>query len=242
MLERSLTGAQRLAKGGAADSIASSLRDRRCDAFVLDPSLLDESDFETVMSAVNESSIPMLLYTALGPVVARRVVRAVGLSAHELVLRGSDDVPEVLQRRIAALVSPTSPAIVLSMTASHFRAFPGRLQAVAVSLFGRSTLPRWVDGLVKESGLARRTVDRWMHKGGISGAARLLDAARLARVWEPLVERGLPVGEVAVRCGYARLRLLTAHTRRMTGVAPLELRMRYTRETFSARLAEALVD
>jgi transcriptional regulator GlxA family with amidase domain len=81
-----------------------------------------------------------------------------------------------------------------------------------------------------------------MHKGGISGAARLLDTARLARVWEPLVERSVGVEEVAVRCGYARLRLLTAHTRRLAGVAPAELRNRFTKETFGARLSEALVD
>jgi transcriptional regulator GlxA family with amidase domain len=65
---------------------------------------------------------------------------------------------------------------------------------------------------------------------------------RLARVWEPLVERGMDVEEVAVRCGYARLRLLTAHSRRLTSVAPLQLRERYTRETFGERLANSLVD
>jgi hypothetical protein len=48
--------------------------------------------------------------------------------------------------------------------------------------------------------------------------------------------------EVAVRYGYARLRLLTAHTRRIMGVAPLGLRDHYTRETFGAHLADALID
>jgi len=242
VLERSLTGAQHLTKAGGAASVASSLRERRCDALVLDPGMLDSDDFDTVMSAVNQSGVPMLMYTALGPVAARRILQAVDLEARELVLRGSDDVPEVLQRRLAALVAPSAPAILLSHAASHFRGFPDRLQTVSVSLFGRSTLPRWVTGVVKESGLARRTVDRWMHKSGISGAARLLDTARLARVWEPLVDRGIGVDEVAVRCGYARLRLLTAHTRRILDAAPHEIGNRYTRETFSARLADALID
>ncbi len=240
-IERSLTGAQHLTKAGDAESVAASLRDSRCDALVFDPGLLDSEDFEVVMGAVNETRIPMMMYTTLGPVATRRIVQAVNNSAHELVLRGSDDVPELLQRRLAALIEPSVPAILLSRSASHFRNFPDRLQAVSVSLFGRSTLPRWVTGVVKESGLARRTVDRWMHKGGLSGAGRLLDAARLARVWEPL-ERGMKVEEIAVSCGYARMRLLTAHTRRIAGVSPLELRRHYTRETFSARLAKALLD
>jgi hypothetical protein len=242
LLERSLTVTQRLTKAGGAESVASWLREGRCDALVLDPGQLDSEDFEVVIDAVNESGVPLLLYTALGPVAARRIVQAVDGAAHELVLRGSDDVPEVLQRKLLALIAPSAPAILLSRAASHFRSFPDRLQTVSVSLFGRNTLPRWVSGLVRESGLARRSVDRWMHKGGISGAARLLDTARLARVWEPLVERGMDGEEVAVRCGYARLRLLTAHTRRIMGAAPLGLRDHYTRETFSKRLADALID
>jgi AraC-like DNA-binding protein len=242
LFERSLTVTQRLTKAGGAESVASWLREGRCDALVLDPGQLDSGDFAVVIDAVNDSGVPLMLYTALGPVAARRIVQAVDGAAHELVLRGSDDVPEVLQRKLLALVAPSAPAILLSRAASHFRSFPDRLQTVSVSLFGRNALPRWVNGLVRESGLARRSVDRWMHKGGISGAARLLDTARLARVWEPLVERGLDVEEVAVHCGYARLRLLTAHTRRIMGVAPLGLRDHFTRETFSKRLADALID
>ena len=242
VLERSLTGAQRLTKAGAADSAVSCIREGRCDAFVLDPGVLDDSDFGAVMDAVHACQVPMLLYATLGPEVARRIVQAVDLAAHELVLRGSDDAPAMLRQRLAAFVAPSAPAILLSRAASHFREFPDRLQAVSVSLFGRSALPRWVNGFAKESGLARRTVDRWMHRGGLNGAARLLDAARLARVWEPLVERGGDAEEVSQRYGYAGLRLLTAHTRRILGVAPRALGDRFTRETFGNRLARALVD
>jgi len=239
-LERALSSTQRLSKAGGAESVAASLRERRCDALVLDPGVLSAEEFDTVLAAVNASAVPMLIYTSLSGVSARRIVSAVDGAAREVVLRGPDDMPEVLQRRLAALVAPSAPAILLSHAASHFRAFPERLQTVSVSLFGRSSLPRWVNGLVKESGLARRTVDRWMHKGGISGAARLLDTARLARVWEPLVERHVAVEEVAVRCGYSRMRLLTAHTRRIMGVNPTDLHNHYTRETFSARLSASL--
>ena len=241
VLERSLTGAQRLTRAGGAESIASSLRERRCDALVLDPALPDQDEFEAVMRAVNESGVPVLLYTMLQPLSARRIVQAVESAPHELVLRGADDMPELLQRKLSTLVAPSAPAILLGHAAPHFKAFPERLQTVSVSLFGRNSLPRWVGGLVEESELARRTVDRWMQKGGIRGAARLLDTARLARVWSPLVERGADVREVALHCGFARLRLLTAHTRRIAGCAPMDLKNQYTRETFGRRLAEALV-
>lgn len=242
VLERSLKGLQKLTDAGGVKAAASAIREGRCDAIVLDPAMLDSEEFETVLNAVHKNRIPLMLYTTLSAVAARRVVQAVDGAAHELVLRGADDSPELLQRKLAALVAPSAPAILLSHAASHFRTFPDRLQTVSVSLFGRSSLPRWVSGLVKESGLARRTVDRWMHNGGIAGAARLLDTARLARVWEPLVERGLAEDEVARRYGYSRVRLLTAHSRRVAGVLPRELKTHYTRETFGARLAAALTD
>jgi len=242
VLERSLTGEQRLTRAAGADAAASAIRERRCDALVFDPAIVDDRGFESVLTALNESGLPMLMYVTLGSDAAKRIVRAVDGAARELVLRRADDVPEVLQKRLAALVAPSAPALLLSKAATHFRNFPDKLQIASVSLFGRSTLPRWVPGLVKETGLARRTVDRWMHAGGIHGAARLLDAARLARVWEPLAEREMNPDQVALKFGYERLRLLAAHTKRIAGVAPHELGTHYNRKTFSARLADALID
>ena len=61
-------------------------------------------------------------------------------------------------------------------------------------------------------------------------------------MWEPRVERNVAVEEVAVRCGYARMRLLTAHTRRIMGVSPTDLRNHFTRESFGARLSSSLTD
>lgn len=240
-LERALTEDQDLAKVTGAESAVASLRDGRCDAFVFDPGLLDAADFEVVMRAVNESRVPMLIYTELEPLSARRIVEVVDFTAREMVLRGADDMPELLHRKLVALVKPSAPAILLSKVAAHFRSFPEPLQTVSVGLFGRSPLPRWVNSLVEETGLARRTVDRWMDNVGIFGAARLLDVVRFAGVWEPLVEERMRVEDVYVRCGYPRKRLFIAHSRRLVGVPPLEIRKRYTRETFSARLAEVLL-
>jgi AraC-like DNA-binding protein len=242
LLESALTDGQHLKKAASAVSVAAAIRGGGCDALVFDPGLLDTAEFVAVMRAVNKRRVPMLIYTELGPVAARRIVEAVDHTAREMVLRGSDDMPELLRRKLAALVAPSATAMLFSKVASRFRVFPARLQTVSVGLFARPTLPRWVTGLAKETGLARRTVDRWMDRGGIFGASRLLDTVRFARVWEPLVERGVRVDDVIAQCGYPRERLFVAHSRRLTDVAPHELREAYTRETFAARLAKSLVE
>lgn len=241
VLTSALTGKQRLKKAADAPSVAEALREGEFDALVFDPGMLDAQDFETVTRAVNELGVPTLIYTTLGPLAARRIVDAVDHNAHEIVLRGTDDAPEVLRHKIAALVAPSARALLLSKVASHFRVFPDRLQTVSVGLFGRAVLPRWVGGLVKETGLARRTIDRWMDRGGIFGAGRLLDTVRFAQVWEPLVEHHVKVDKVAAHLGYPRMRLFVAHSRRLTDVPPHELGHVYTRETFSDRLARAIL-
>ena len=110
-LERALTEDQDLAKVTGAESAVASLRDGRCDAFVFDPGLLDAADFEVVMRAVNESRVPMLIYTELEPLSARRIVEVVDFTAREMVLRGADDMPELLHRKLGvALVKPSTPA------------------------------------------------------------------------------------------------------------------------------------
>jgi len=182
LLEASLIRAQCLTKAGDAASVATWLREGRFDAFVFDPGLPESKGFNTVIGAVKESGVPTLLYATLGPVAARRIVNAVNLAPRELMLRGLDDAPEVIQRKLATLVAPSAPALLLSRVAWRFRRFPDGLQAASVSLFCRSTLPRWVTGLVCESGLARRTVDRWMDIGGISGAAAARHRAPRPRV------------------------------------------------------------
>jgi transcriptional regulator GlxA family with amidase domain len=80
-----------------------------------------------------------------------------------------------------------------------------------------------------------------MERIGIDGASMLLDTARLARVWEPLVDEKRSLATVTVRCGYARQRLLVAHARRIVGMPPTEIAAAMSRREFSERLAQALL-
>jgi AraC-like DNA-binding protein len=229
-LERSVTAA------------VHAVRSREYDALVLDPGAPGEDDFARLLPVLRQTKVPVILFTTLTSASAHRIVQAAELGAHELVLRDAEDAVTLLAHRFDALVEPSAPALLLSHVARRFLRFPDRLQIAAVALFGNGTLPRWVDGLAHASGVARRTVDRWMERAGIDGAATLLDAARLARVWEPAVDEHLSTAEIAERCGYARSRLLVAHARRMVGCSPAEFRDRLTTKQFAERLAKKLLE
>lgn len=222
-------------------AIGLSWRQRLFDVLVFDPVVFDDGEFESLLAQLKRHGIPVLLYSTLSPGVARRVVRAGNGVAHELVLRGAEDEPQLLLHKLDGISRLSVPAMLFNRAAARLGALPHSLQASCVGLFSGGPLPRWVDEVARTTGLGRRTVDRWMVRAGICGTAMLLDTARLARVWEPLVEDHLSLADVASSCGYGKSRLLTAHARRIVGTTPSAFGETFTRDRFAERLASVLL-
>jgi AraC-like DNA-binding protein len=240
-VERAIGSGNSLALERSVTAAVHAVRTREYDVLLLDPGTLGDEEFARLYPVLKQTAVPVILFTTLTRASARRIVRAAELGTHELVLRDAEDAVLLLAHKFDSLVEHSAPALLLTLMAKSFQRFPDALQAASVALFGSAPLPRWVDGLAKASGFARRTVDRWMERAGIDGAATLLDAARLARVWEPAVDEQLSTAAIAERCGYVRVRLLVAHARRIVGVAPTEFGEALTKEQFAQRLAKKLL-
>ena len=223
-----------------ATAAAAAIRRRGFDAVVLDPDVLAQPDFDQLVAAVGDTSTAMVLYTSLSSATARRVVQLAERSTIELVFRGVEDVP-LIAHKLANFAHASVPALLLNRAAASLRPMPEALQIAAVRLFGNGMLPRWVNGLADATGMGRRSVDRWMYRAGINGAATLLDTARMARVWEPLVEEKRSISEVAETCGYGRVRLLMSHTLRLVDATPDQLGRNVSRAQFAQRLAGKLL-
>ena len=206
---------------------------------VIDPAALDEEVFDAVVHALAQRKAGFVIYGTLDAETAARIVTLARLGPHAVLLR-DDHAPELLRAQLASVLKATVPARVLANVASHFETFPSSLQATSVALFSVGPMPRWVGGLVDGSGLARRTVDRWMVRGGITGAATLLDTARMARVWEPLVVQQRDPKLVAVEHGYRRIRLLSIHLDRLVGTTLTELGTKVDEDKFVSRLTATL--
>jgi len=234
--EAALSDGHTVTAGADATAAAAAVRNRGFDAIVLDPDLLTPIDFELFVGAVSDSKTPIILYTRLTAVSAHRVVQLAERSTVELVLRGLEDVP-LITHKLANLVRPSIPAMLLTRASQRLRQLPESLQVAAVGLFGNGPLPRWVNGLATATGMGRRSIDRWMYRAGINGAATLLDIVRMAHVWEPLVEEKRPVAEIAERCGYGRVRLFVSHSRRLIDATPEQLGRTVSRSQFAERLA-----
>ena len=223
-----------------ATAAAAAIRRHGFDAVVLEPDLLAQTDFDHLVAAVGDTATPMVLYTSLSSATARRVVQLAERSTVELVFRGVEDAP-LIAHKLAHLVNPSVPALLLNSAASRLRPVPEMLQIAAVGLFGNGPLPRWVNGFAAATGMGRRTIDRWMFRIGMNGTAALLDTARLARIWEPLVEQKRSLIEIADEFGYGRLRPLLSHMRRLVDATPDQLGTSVSRAQFAQRLAGKLL-
>jgi hypothetical protein len=180
--------------------------------------------------------LPVLLYAQLTETSVQRIVAASGIGVHEVLLRNVDDDPAAIRRRLETLGAPAPPARVLAGLAEHLGELPAQLQGVTVPLFCAGPVPRWADDVARAAGIPRRSIDRWMSRAGLAGTATLLDVARLARVWAPIVDRGLPPAEVAVTGGFRRARMLAGHARRIVDCSPTLLGTRLTADEFVRRL------
>jgi hypothetical protein len=240
-VERALGSAHTVKAVRDVRSIVKALYSRKFQALVLDPVLLDERQLDALSPMLESAAVPVVLYADLSAALAKSVIRIAERGTYELILRGREEDPGLLLRKLQMLVEHSAPALLLSRVASHLAAFPPALQTLAVGLYARGSLPRWVRDVANDTGYGRRTIDRWMVRAGLRGTATLLDTARLAHVWEPLVERRLSPRAAGTLCGYANPRMLNAHANRLVGVAPVDFASSFTRSRFVDRLTRALL-
>ena len=219
-----------------AAATESVLSGRRADAIVIDPNRFSTEEWARAGELLARTEVPVLLYARLDQHSVQRVVAASAAGVHEVLLREVDDDPSAIRRRLETLLRPPAPAQVLSRIAPRISALPPVLQATILSLFCAAPVPRWAEEVARDSTMSRRSVDRWMEFAGLSGTATVLDVARLARVWAPIVEHKIPAAEVAVRGGYGRLRMLALHSRKIVGASPTLLAHELTEPVFVERL------
>lgn len=224
----------RLADAGALVRAAAN----PVDAIVIDPSILDETEWARARGVLESPDAPVLLYARLDTATVTRIVAASAVGVHEVLLRDVDDDPVAIRRRLETLRTPTPPTRVFARLAERLATLPVPLQGATVPLFCAGRVPRWADELARDARLPRRSIDRWMGRAGLSGTASVLDVARLARTWSPIVDQGLTPADVAARGGFRRARMLAVHARRIVGASPLHFGVKLTADEFVERLVQ----
>lgn len=210
------------------------------DALVVDPAAVGDAGWLRLRVLLATTRIPVLLYARLSIESARRVVAAAATGAHEVMLRGRDDDAASLRMHLARLRHPAPPAHVMARIADRIMQLPPALEASVVPLFCGAEVPRWAELFARTAGMPRRSVDRWMHRARLASSGSLLDVARLARAWMPMV-RGANPTVLAREGGFGALRIFVAHARRIVGTPPYGFGTTLTEDEFVDRLARHMI-
>ena len=236
-LQRSMGPSDTLMRASGALALTRMINARTADAVVIDPTVVGAVEWARARLVLQSARIPVLIYTSLDRASIQRVLSASAIGPHEVLFRHIDDDAAAMRRRLETLGRPAPPSRLLSMLAGRIERLPAVLQSATVPLFCSGPVPRWADVLARHANVPRRSVDRWMRRAGLAGTAALLDAARLARVWVPLVDGHDPQVDVAVHGGYRRVQMLAGHARRIVGVSPAHFGKKLTVDEFVDRLA-----
>ena len=237
-LQRCVGPSDTLTRVSSVVALTRLISERVADAVVIDPVDLSEAEWSRARLVLQSARTPVLVYTPLVRSAIQRVLSATAIASHEVLFRDVDDDPVAFRRRLESLGTPAPPARLLATLAGRIERLPHVLQGATVPLFCSVPVPRWAEQIAREADVPRRSVDRWMYRAGLSGTAAVLDVARLARAWVPLVDGRLTQSEVAVRNGYRRMRMLAVHARRIVGVSPAHFGTRLSADEFVQRLAQ----
>jgi AraC-like DNA-binding protein len=247
LLPRSLLGHLRLVLGDvhtlsvAADSaeLHSTLRVDDTDLLVVDPALRDGQLGDAIEEIIARyPSLPVIVYTTLGPTAMRQVVRLARRGVQHVVLNRFDDEPRRFLELIERVPAHPIAELMLQELAELLQVLPVVLARAIEQLIRSPSRARTSQELAALAGMTPRTLYRHLTTVGLH-PRHLIICARLLRAYT-FLRPGSRVKEVALKLGYAEPGRLSEQLREWTGHAPKEIRRALSPPEFVRLLAEHL--
>jgi AraC-like DNA-binding protein len=209
------------------------------DVIVIDPDLCGRLECDLILSKAGDSRAAIVLDSHLSS--AGQLAAVVGRTS-AVVLTGHDDGPSELRHLFESLPAPCLELRLLHRLVGRFDALPLAPRRAAMALFSPSHRIQSTKHLVRESGIGRRSLDRWMTHVGLRPARWLVAAARLAGAYGPLSGGAATLREVAVEHGYGSVRTLNRQALMLTGYGPRALARNLSEQQLLGRLEVAVIN
>jgi AraC-like DNA-binding protein len=219
--------------------LAETLRRHPADVVILEPTPVDAEELDVLLRLLADfRATPAVVYTSITPEAMRVTVELGRQGVHHVVFRGIDDAPARLRALLEDLTDRTPISAVWPWVSEQLLDVPPALHRAIDQLFRAPERFRDVSELTAAAGLARRTVERWVTRAGLSSARSLVVAARVERAAHLIRHSSVDAAAVARQLGYPSARLMARQIRIVTNHAPLALR----RLTDAAALRTLLVE
>lgn len=164
-----------------------------------------------------DSLTPVIAYGTLSAGMSDHLIAAVRAGAEYFILKGHDDVRNVVS---VALQREQFGRVTEAVMSSFDRRMPKRAAAIIHHCVARAARPMTVDELAGLVGLHRRTLARQMHAFGLPSAEATIGWGRLLVAACLIEETDAPVEAIALRLGFMSVSALRTMFKRYTGLGP----------------------
>jgi hypothetical protein len=192
------TGEQLIAVSDPASAV-SGLR-RAPTVLLVDPSILQSGQTHSLIAEANSVGVPSVVYLGSECEAGGEVLSVISATRASLLTAGHLHDANLFRHRLDRLQAVAVTTEVLRRLAPRLRLLPAPLAHSIMMMFaipGPNDSPK---ELAASSGMARRSIDRWIGRVGISSARLLVAAARLAGLHDAITTNGETIA-AALRSG-----------------------------------------
>lgn len=197
-----------ITNAGSASELADHLGDDGEVCLVVDPSLLTAAAADELAQHCAAHPVATIAYGSVTHQALESTIILAQRMATQFVFHGAANERSALSR--ALLLAP-DPAIGLGLVdslAPHIHQLPDVLAENVVAMLRGASGAASPEELAAQSAFARRTMDRWIGRVGLTSARLLAAAARVARVYRAIVASDVPLKRLAAMVGYRSQRTL----------------------------------
>lgn len=216
-----------------------AIRAHEHDLFVVDPAAVTAASFARLLSTIEQVQCAILWYAGID--ADRQILDAAQVGFGEFALSDRTQDAPAIRRRWAAARHGSPSAALLIASAAHLAKLPRPLRRALLAMLGGGTVPRTIAELAHEVGIPRRTLDRVMHRAGISTPFAFIEAAKVAISWPELENCDRLRNSDLEGLGYSTSRRGVQAYKRVLGLTPLVAAREFTTTEVCSRLTSYAV-
>lgn len=152
---------------------------------------------------------------------AIRIAKETGAAA---MFRSHDEDATFLARTIVTVAPPGDAAMLLAQLEPALARLPDGVRSAITALFAAAAAPKIPDAVAERAGLSRRSLDRWLARGGFPSTRLLIATASMLRAFRLLKETDIPLHMVASITGMRSAPRLRHIALELVGLKPIQIR------------------
>ena len=221
------------------DEAVQAVLRRPIEIGVVDPNLEGEPRAQGIQRLrALFPSLPLILYTALTPEVARVLMLLGHTDIRQVVIVRHDDHPQRLGDLLVTEAEHAVSHCLIDAIKDLLAGFPGDLRWAIETTLREPAAVQSVKALADRAKMDRRTCLRWFAKAQLPPPSVTLTALRVVYAHRLLQDPGYTIEDVATKLGYAQTRSFTQNVREVLGRTPGEIRLSLSPEEALAIMRE----